>query len=51
MIVQKDYYTITDLVFQILTENETELVWATICLKDHCKLVVPFYRPAKKGSA
>ena len=42
MIVTKDCYTITDLVLQTATLNETELVWATITLKDHSKLVVPY---------
>ena len=46
MIVTKDCYTITDLVLQTATQNETELVWATITLKDHSKWVVcSFYRP------
>ena len=46
MIVTKDCYTITDLVLQTATQNETELVWATITLKDHSELVVgSFYRP------
>ena len=51
MIVTKDCYTITDLVLQTTTTpNETELVWATITLKDHSKLVVgSFYRPPNKG--
>ena len=50
MIVTKDFYTITDLVLQTATQNETELVWATITLKDHSKLVVgSFYRPPNKG--
>ena len=40
MIVTKDCYTITDLVLQTTLQNETELVWATITLKDHSKLVV-----------
>ena len=40
MIVTKDCYTITDLVLQTAPQNETELVWATITLKDHSKLVV-----------
>ena len=40
MIVTKDCYTITDLVIQTAPQNETELVWATITLKDHSKLVV-----------
>ena len=49
MIVTKDYYTITDLVLQTTPTppplNETQLVWATITLKDHSKLVVcSFYR-------
>ena len=30
MIVTKDCYAITDLVLQTATQNETELVWATI---------------------
>ena len=40
MIVTKDCYTLTDLVLQTATQNKTELVWATITLKDHSKLVV-----------
>ena len=45
MIVTNDYYTITDFVIPTATQNETELVWATITLKDHSKLVVgSFYR-------
>ena len=52
MIVTKDCYTITDLVLQTTPQNETELVWATITLKDQSKLVVgSFYRPQIKGSA
>ena len=53
MMVTKDCYTITDLV--LLTtppplQNETELVWATITLKDHSKLVVAsFYRLPNQG--
>ena len=34
-IVTKYCYTITDLVLQTASQNETELVWATITLKDH----------------
>ena len=50
MIVTKDCYTITDLVLQTTPQNETELVWATITLKDHSKLVVgSFYRPPNQG--
>ena len=50
MIVTKDGYMITDLVLQTATQNETELVWATITLKDHSKLVVcSFYMPPNKG--
>ena len=50
MIVTKYCYTITDLVLQTPPQNETELVWATITLKDHSKLVVgSFYRPPNKG--
>ena len=52
MIVTKDCYTIIDLVLQTAPPppNETELVWATITLKDHSKLVVgSFYRPPNKG--
>ena len=46
MIVTKDCYTITDFVLKTATQNETELVWATITLKEHSKLVVgSFYRP------
>ena len=49
MIVPKDCYTITDLVLQTAPQKETELVWATITLKDHSKLVVgSFYRPPNK---
>ena len=45
-----DCYTITDLVLQTATQNETELVWATITLNDHSKLVVgSFYWPPNKG--
>ena len=40
MIVTTVCYTITDLVLQTTPQNETELVWATITLKDHSKLVV-----------
>ena len=40
MIVTNDYYIFTDLVLPTVTQNETELVWATITLKDHSKLVV-----------
>ena len=43
MIVTKDCYTITDLVLQTTPQNVTELVWATITLKDHSKLVVFFF--------
>ena len=50
VIVTKDCYTITDLVPQTTPQKETELVWATITLKDHSKLVVgSFYRPPNKG--
>ena len=50
MIVTKDCYTITDLVLPTDTQNETELVWATIHFKDHSKLMVgPFYRSPYKG--
>ena len=50
MIVTKDCYTITDLVLQTTPQNETELVWAPITLKDHSKLVVgSFYRPPNQG--
>ena len=42
MVVTKYYYTITDLVLQTTPQNETELVWATIILKDHSKLVVGY---------
>ena len=50
MIVTKHCYTITDLVLQTTPQNETELVWGTITLKDHSKLVVvSFYRPSNKG--
>ena len=34
MIVTKECYTITDLVLPTATPNETELVWATITLKE-----------------
>ena len=40
MIVTKDCYNITELVLPTATQNETELVWAAITLKDHSKLVV-----------
>ena len=50
LIVTKDCYTITDLELHTVTQNETELVWATITLKDNSKLVVvSFYRPPNKG--
>ena len=50
MIVTKDCYTITDLVLQTTPQNETELVGATITLKDHSKLVVgSFYRHPNQG--
>ena len=50
MIVTIDCYTITDLVLQTTPQNETVLVWATITLKEHSKLVVgSFYRPPHKG--
>ena len=50
IIVTKDCYTITDLILRTAPQNETELVWATITLKDHSKLVVgSFYRPPNKG--
>ena len=50
MIVTKDCYTITDLVLPTVTQNETELVLATITLKDHSKLVVgSFYWPPNIG--
>ena len=46
----KDCYTITDLVFPTATQSYTELVWATITLKYHSKLVIgSFYRPTNKG--
>ena len=52
MIVRKYGYTITDLVLQTATQNETELVWATITLKDQSKLMVgSFYRPLNKGAS
>ena len=52
MIVTKDSYTITDGELTTATQNETELVWATITVKDHSKLVVSsIYRPLIKGSA
>ena len=47
MIVTKYCYTITDLVLQTSPQNETELVWATITLKDHSKLVVVFFPTTK----
>ena len=51
MIVTKDCYTITDLVLQGAPQNETELIWTTITLKDHSKLVVgSFYQPNKRVS-
>ena len=43
MTVTKDCYTVTDLVLSTASQNETELVWATITLKDHSKFVVFFY--------
>ena len=50
MIVTKACYTITDLVLQTPHQNKTELVWVTIALKDHSKLVVgSFYRSPNKG--
>ena len=50
MIVTKDCYTITGLVLQTATQNETKLVWATITLKDHSKLAVgSFYWAPNKG--
>ena len=50
MIVTNDCYTITDLVLQTAPQNETELVWATITLKDYYELVAgSFYRPPNKG--
>ena len=49
MIVTKDCYTIINLVLQTATQNDTKLVWATITLKDHSKLVVgSFYLPPNK---
>ena len=52
MIVTEDCYVITDLVLPTATENETELVWATVSLKHHSKLVyVIFTGPLIKGSA
>ena len=46
MIVTKYCYTTTDLVLPTATQNETELIWATIALNDHSKLVVgSFYLP------
>ena len=49
-ILTKYSYIITDRVLQITPQNETELVWATITLKGHSKLVVgSFYRPPNKG--
>ena len=50
MIETKNCYIITDLVLPTATKNETALVWATINLKDHSKLVVGyFYQPPNKG--
>ena len=50
-IVTKDSFTITEIILPTATQNETELVWATITLKDHSKLVVgSFYRPLINGS-
>ena len=50
MIVTKDCYTITDLLPPTATQNETELAWATVTLKDHSKLVVgSFYHHPNKG--
>ena len=40
MKVTKDCYTITDLVLPTTTQNETELIWATMGSKDHSKFVV-----------
>ena len=36
-------HTITDLVLPTASQNETELVWATITLKDHSKFVVGYF--------
>ena len=50
MIVTKDCYTITERLLPTATQNETELVCATITLNDHSKLVVgSFYCPPNKG--
>ena len=50
MIVTKDCYTIINLVLPTAPQNETELVCATITLKDPSKLVVgSFYQPPNKG--
>ena len=52
MIVTKDCYNITDLVLQTATQNGTKLVWATITLIDHSKLVVgSFYRLPNTGDS
>ena len=50
IIVTKDCYTIIDLALPTATQNETELVCATITIKKHSTLVVgSFYRPPNKG--
>ena len=50
MIVIKDCYTITDFVLPTAIQNETELVWTTITLKYHTKLVVgSFSRRLTRG--
>ena len=40
MIVTRDCYAITDLVQPIPTQNKIELVWASITIKYHYKMVV-----------
>ena len=46
MIVTKRGYTITDLDLLILSQHNSESVWASISLKYHSKLIVgSFYRP------
>ena len=50
MIVTKYCYIITDPVLPTVTQNETKLVWVTITLKYHSKLVVgSFYRSPNEG--
>ena len=50
MIVTKQEYTITDLDLLTPSQHNSESIWASICLKDHSKIVVgSFYRPPDKG--